>query len=326
MSSAAFDPKNIPDQTGRVFFITGGMLLAWNAGWASTNSLAGTAGLGAQSIGLIAAANPEHIYFTGRKAKLAQEVIDTVHKKVPDARITYIECDNSDLASVKAAANKFLEQSNRLDVFIANAGIMAWDPSLSKDGYEIQFAVNHVAHALFIKLLVPIMEATRAQPDADVRIVNLTSTAYKTNPVHGIEFDSLKTDQADIGRLVAPGKWARYGQSKLANMLYARLLAKYHPDVMSVAVHPGYIKTDLFSNTSFIDRLPVVAMARGNWTPVEQGCWNQVWAATTARRNLENGAYYEPVAKKTTPSTSFSRDEGLAEKLWVWTQKELERF
>ena len=100
----------------------------------NANDRIGTAGLGAQSISLIAAQNPEHIYFTGRKAKLAQEVIATVHEKIPLAQITYLECDNADLASIKGAANEFLAQSNRLDVFIANAGIMAWDPQLSKDG------------------------------------------------------------------------------------------------------------------------------------------------------------------------------------------------
>ena len=170
------------------------------------------------------------------------------------------------------------------------------------------------------------MEKTASEPNSDVRIVNLTSVAYKTTPAKIIDFETLKTDQANIGRLVAPGKWARYGQSKLANLLYARSLAKYHPDITTVSIHPGYIRTDLFAETNFIDRLPIVFMARGNWTPVEQGCWNEVWAATTRRENLENGAYYEPVAKKITPSTAAGRDDELAEKLWQWTGKELEAY
>lgn len=209
---------------------------------------------------------------------------------------------------------------------MANAGIMAWNPSLSKDGYEIQFAVNHVAHALLIKLLMPLMEKTASQPGSDVRILSMSSTAYKTTPPTGIQFETLKTDQASIGSLFGPGKWVRYGQSKLANMLYAQALATHHPNIMSVALHPGYIRTDLFSQTSFLDRLPVLVMAGGVWTPVEQGCWNQVWAATTPREKLVNGAYYEPVGKKTVPATSFGKNEKLAEKLWAWTEKKLQAY
>jgi NAD(P)-dependent dehydrogenase (short-subunit alcohol dehydrogenase family) len=290
------------------------------------NRITGTAGLGAQTIGLIAAAKAEHIFFTGRNSQRAQEVIEKVQKDTPTAKITYLECNNSNLASIKACADKFLAQATRLDVFIANAGIMAWDPSLSKDGYEIQFAVNHMAHALFLKLFLPLLEKTAAEPNSDVRIVNLTSVAYRTTVASGIEFDTLKTEQASVGRLTAPGKWARYGQSKLANLLYAQSLAKKYPGITSVSLHPGYIRTELFAQTSFMDRLPVVIMARGNWTPVEEGCWNTVWAATTPKSKLENGAYFEPVAKKITPATSFARDDELAEKLWSWTQKELETF
>jgi NAD(P)-dependent dehydrogenase (short-subunit alcohol dehydrogenase family) len=253
-------------------------------------------------------------------------VIEKVEKEVPGANITYLECDNSDLSSIKACAEKFLAQASRLDVFIANAGIMAWDPSLSKDGYEIQFAINHMAHALFIKLFLPLLEKTAAEPDSDVRIVSLTSVAYKTTPTTGIEFDTLKTEQASIGRLTAPGKWARYGQSKLANLLFPTSLAKKYPSITSVSLHPGYIRTDLFSQTSLMDRIPVIFMAKGNWTPVEEGCWNTVWAATAPKSELENGAYYEPVAKKVKPATAFARDGDLAEKLWDWTQKELEAY
>jgi NAD(P)-dependent dehydrogenase (short-subunit alcohol dehydrogenase family) len=272
---------------------------------------------------MIASVNPEHIYFSGRNTKKANEVIEKVHNEHPSTKITFLECDNSDLSSVKACANKFLAQAERLDVLMCNAGIMAWDPQLSKDGYEIQFATNHLGHALLIKLLMPLLKKTASAPNSDVRVINLSSVGYKTTPSTGIDFATLKTSQPSIGRFTAPGKWARYGQSKLANLLYARTLAQHYPSITSVALHPGYIRTDLFAQTTAFDRLPVVILARGKWVPVEQGCWNQVWAATTPKEKLQNGAYYEPVAEEVVPETKFGRDDELAERLWEWTEKEL---
>lgn len=203
---------------------------------------------------------------------------------------------------------------------------MAAPPSVSKDGYEIQFATNHLGHALLIKLLLPRMLETAAQSSSDVRIINLTSIAYKTVPSSGIEFATLKTDQSSLDRFYEPSKWVRYGQSKLANMLYARELARRCPSITSVSVHPGFIKTELHGNEGFIDRQIVSILSRGNWTPLEEGSYNQTWAATTAKENLENGAYYEPVSVKGELAIAQARDAKLAEKLWTWTEEQLARY
>lgn len=200
---------------------------------------------------------------------------------------------------------------------------MAFGPGLTKDGYEIQFATNHLGHALLIKLLLPCMLKTAEQPDSDVRIINLSSEAYKTIPKSGIEFDKLKTDGAKMGSLIQPGKWLRYGQSKLANLLYAQELARRYPSITSVAVHPGFIKTDLMSGLNFIDRQAVNYVSKGIWTKLEEGPYNQTWAATTPKNNLENGAYYEPVGVKGKLAVAQAKDRALVEKLWSWTESEL---
>lgn len=205
---------------------------------------------------------------------------------------------------------------------------MAFAPGLTKDGYEIQFGTNHLGHALLIKLLLPLMLRTTEQPNSDVRIINMSSIGYKQAPKEGIAFEKLKTDQDGLGGMIPGGRWSRYGQSKLANMLYARELAERYPNITTVSVHPGYIKTDLFADVPFMTALPVrVAIPFGaGWTPVEQGPYNQTWAGTTARKNLENGAYYVPIAKKGKLETTQSRSTPLAKKLWDWTEKELEAF
>jgi NAD(P)-dependent dehydrogenase (short-subunit alcohol dehydrogenase family) len=305
----SFTPKSIPSLSGRVFFITGG-----------------TAGLGAGTISLLAQHNPAHIYFSGRNARNAQAVIDKVKSANPDVPVTFIECDLANLSSVKKAAEKFLAQADRLDVFYANAGIMALPPGTTQDGYELQFGTNHMGHALLIKLLLPLMQRTAEQPGADVRIILSSSVAYKQAPSEGIALETLKTPQDGLGGMIPGGKWCRYGQSKLANLLYARSLAKQYPNITSVSVHPGYIKTDLFANVSFMTALPVRLMAAGQWTSVEEGPYNQTWAGTTPRENLENGSYYVPVAKKGTLETASARYEKLADRLWEWTEKELAAF
>jgi NAD(P)-dependent dehydrogenase (short-subunit alcohol dehydrogenase family) len=250
-------------------------------------------------------------------------LISKVKTISPQTEITFIECDLSSLSSVQEAARAFISQSSRLNVLMCNAGVMALGPGVSKEGYEIQFATNHLGHALLIKLLMPILLDTASQPDSDVRIINLTSSAYKSTPTSGIEFSTLKSNQARLGPIYAPAKWMRYGQSKLANFLYAIELARHHPEITTVSVHPGFIKTELHQHEGFIDRQLVNLMSGGSWINVEEGPFNQAWAATTPKPNLTSGAYYQPVGVRTDPETKQSADKALAEKLWEWSEKEL---
>ena len=287
----------------------------------------GTNGLGASSISFIASHNPAHILFSGRNKARADDLIFKIAQASPSTKVTFVECDLASLTSVQSAAKQILSSTDRLDVLMCNAGIMAVPNSVSTDGYEIQFATNHLGHALLMKLLLPLMLETAAQPDADVRIVNLSSVAYKNNiPSTGIEFQKLKTEGANYGSFFALNKWVCYSQSKLANLLYATELAAHHPSITSVAVHPGFIKTDIFASTNFMDRQIVNLVSGGNWLDTEQGAYNQTWAATTKKENLVNGAYYEPVGVKTTPSTKRGRDQALAKELWEWTEKELKAW
>lgn len=251
-----------------------------------------------------------------------------MNKESPGVPVTFVRCDLTDLSSVKQATNEVLSKTDRLDVFYANAGIMASPAGQTKDGYEIQFGTNHMGHALMTKMLLPLLQRTAEQPDSDVRIINMSSVAYNQAPSSGIEFDTLKTPQEKLGGMIPGPTWSRYGQSKLANLLYARELAKRYPQIKSVSIHPGFIKTDLFSQTSFLmtQFFRVYAPMQGGWISVAEGPYNQTWAGTTPKQNLESGAYYVPVAKKGKLATAAAKDDRLAAKLWEWTQKELEQW
>lgn len=126
---------------------------------------------------------PEHIYFTGQNTKAGEKLIAEIGETELSPFLTFLEMDLCSLASVKAAAQKFARK--RLDVLLCNAGIMAVPPALSKDGYEIQFATNHLGHAMLIQQLLPVMLESAKIPGADIRIVCLTSDGWAGHPRGG---------------------------------------------------------------------------------------------------------------------------------------------
>ena len=280
----------------------------------------GTNGLGRETILALAKHSPEHIYFTGRNATSAEKIVSQVKQEAPSAQLTFIECDQLSLASVASAADKFKSQSSRLDVLILNAGVMATEAALSKDGYENQFAVNHIAHALFVKKLLPTVQATAAKQGGDARVIFLTSLGFMYPLPGGVAFDTIKTTQ-DFG----PGaQWGRYGQSKLANVLYSAELARRHPDVLAVSVHPGIVNTDIIGHLKPDDKELVYKMSDVIVQPHE-GVYNTCWCATVGKGELKNGELYLPVGTLG-EHTKESSDKELAKKLWSWTKEELKGY
>jgi NAD(P)-dependent dehydrogenase (short-subunit alcohol dehydrogenase family) len=282
-------------------------------------SYSGTNGLGKETILALAKHSPEHIFFTGRDGSSAKSIISDVKSTASSVKLTYIECDQLSLDSVKNAAKEFLSASSQLDVLICNAGVMATEPALTKEGYENQFGVNHVAHALFVKLLMPTLQKT-AEKTGDVRILFLTSLGFMYPFPGGIAFDGVKTTQ-DFG----PGsQWARYGQSKLANVLYPSELARRYPSITSVSLHPGAVNTDLIGRLK-PDEKELVYQANKVILEPHEGVYTTCWCATTKHSGLKNGELYLPVGQLGEHSKESS-DKELAERLWTWTEKELERY
>lgn len=297
----------VPDLSGKVFLITGG-----------------TAGLGKETILVLAQHNPERIYFTGRNEAAANTLIDLVKSSKGFDRIVFLKADISSLRSVNELAKEFLtREPRRLDVLMCNAGIMATPPTLSADGYEIQFATNHLGHAFLIRRLLPTLQTT-AQSHGDARIINLTSVAHNMHPKSGINFTTLKTKQEDLGT-AAGASWARYGQSKLANLLYADELTRHNPTITSTAVHPGVVETELVTkHLSFGKRLGMRLNFLGQRkTYPEEGAKNQIWAATAD--GVQSGTYYVPVGVKGRRE-KMGGNEDLARRLWEWTERELDAF
>lgn len=221
---------------------------------------------------------------------------------------------------MKQAAESFLAQESRLDILMCNAGIMATPPGLTADGYEIQFGTNHLGHALLIRKLLPLLQ-TSAEA-ADVRIILLTSLGFKMHPGGGIVFDAVRTKQ----EFSAFGGWIRYGQSKLANLLYARELARRYPTITSISVTPGVVNTGLVENLGRFNRAFVWVTNLGQLMKPEEGAYNQLWASTIAKHTLQNGQFYEPVGVLSNKLDKASQDAALAKRLWDWTEEALQAY
>ncbi|KAK0610182.1 hypothetical protein B0T17DRAFT_593960 [Bombardia bombarda] len=295
----------IPSLTGKVILVTGG-----------------NAGLGKQSVLQFAKHSPAHIWMGARSLSKAQAAIDEIRKEVPSANITALQLDLTSFASIRAAAATVVSQSDRLDILMLNAGIMATPPGLTTEGYEIQFGTNHVGHALLTKLLRPLLLKTTTLPNADVRVVVLSSAGHNI-PLRGpsgpIDYATIKTEQAEHYSAL------RYGQSKLANVYFAQQMAKHYPQILTVAAHPGTVRTDLAVALEKKNVLwwLVVKLLELQAYPVEDGAKSQLWAATALKERIENGRYYVPVGKGGNESP-VAKDEAKSAKLWEWTEAELE--
>lgn len=297
----SFNPaRDIPSLEGKVVLVTGGNI-----------------GLGQQAVLEFARHNPRQIWLGARNLDKARVAVDEIQKQVPDAPIKILQMDLSSFESVKKAAKRFSAESDRLDILMLNAGVMATAPGLTREGYEVQFGTNHMGHALFTKLLLPVLEETAKRgPDTDVRIVSLSSSAQKFGPKPGIVFESLKTVDSGLSPV------ALYCQSKLANVLFARHLAKLYPQFTIASVHPGVVRTNLLNGASGI---PAPVRMIGPvlhyfLSSVDQGARNQLWASVS--KDVVSGEYYEPVGVGGKGRT-LGKDDALAERLWDWTEREL---
>ncbi len=185
-------------------------------------------GLGKETLRVLALRGAR-VLGTARTAAKAQEAC----AEVGAAGATGFACELADPASVRACAEAVARDGARLDAIVCNAGIMALPRRETAHGVELQLFTNHIGHFILVTALLDRLA------DAG-RVVMLSSAAHKSAPRVGIEFYDLAAE-----RRYAP--WRAYGQSKLANILFARELARRLAGTRKTAnaVHPGVIRTNL---------------------------------------------------------------------------------
>ncbi|KAI8801918.1 hypothetical protein BJ742DRAFT_834956 [Cladochytrium replicatum] len=304
-----FKFEDIPDLTGKVAIVTGG-----------------NTGIGLGTVKVLVQKNAK-VYLAARSPERALPAIEEVRKEFPGAKVEFLRLDLSDLKQTKQAAENFVNSGGPLHILINNAGIMATPFELTKDGIETQFGINHIGHFCFTTTLLPALE--RSAPS---RVVNVSSGAYVVHPKGGILFDKINEPEA-----MTPLQ--RYGQSKLANILFSKGLSERleGKKVWVNAIHPGGVNTEL-------PRGPVSAVNESNsisakifrpliplikpllplflMTPV-QGALTQVYAATSPEIEGKDyrGQYFVPVGKHVKNAGAAAEDKELRDRLWAYSEK-----
>ena len=254
----------IPDQRGRTALITG------------ANS-----GLGLETARALAAKGARVVMACRNQSKAEA----ACQKLTPGngGELIPLELDLADLASVRRGAMEVAERWGGLDLLINNAGLMAPPRQLSAQGFELQFAVNHLGHFALTQQLLPLL-----RPGG--RVVHVSSGASYFGR---IAFDDLQGEQ----RYDA---WAAYAQSKLANVMTAlelqRRLNGQGAAVLSIAAHPGLARTNLQPTSVAARGSRVEALAYRLMDPLFQsaamGALPQLFAATAS--DAEPGGFYGP--------------------------------
>ena len=255
-----FRESDLADQSGKTFCITGANT---GVGFEAARALALKGG---------------HVWLACRSADKARAAISKIKAGRLDAQIDFIQLDLNDLASVKNAVAQ-IETIEKLDVLINNAGIMGTPHTLTKDGFESHFGVNHLAHFALVGHL-----AAKIKKDG-TRIIALSSLVHKTGQ---IDFDDPHAQNGYVAI-------KRYQMSKLANLLFAfeldRRLRRTSSEAISLACHPGIAYTQIARYMPQLVRFgaPVLGVLFNN---AAQGAWPILLAATCP--HAKGGDYFGP--------------------------------
>jgi len=262
--SKDWSAKNIPDLKGKTALITG------------SNS-----GLGYYTAKALAEKNC-HVILSCRTPEKSIATKNKLQKLIPQAQLSTIEIEMSDFNKVSSKCDQISNEYDNLDLLINNAGIMHPPKTLNTQGYEIQFAVNHLSHMLLTLKLIPLLEKIK-----NSRIVTVTSLAQFFGKVG---WKNLKAENYY-------NKQESYANSKLANIMFALELSQKlkEKNILSLAAHPGVAKTNLFNaqrpNPSRIEKFSLELFSP-IFQSAEMGSLPQLYAATSD--SVKSGEHYGP--------------------------------
>jgi NAD(P)-dependent dehydrogenase (short-subunit alcohol dehydrogenase family) len=273
-------------------------------------------GLGLQ-IALELARNGAHVTLAVRNDERGRSAAKHIREGAPDAQVEPAPLDLADLASVRAFASTY---THPLDILVNNAGVMALPKRTTKDGFEMQLGTNHLGHFALTGLLMPRLLETGGS-----RVVTMSSGAHQFGR---IRFHNLNGDRHYQ-------RWLAYGQSKLANLLFAFELARRAAiqdlPLTSVAAHPGYAATNLQLQAGKMENS---GLKKATWSilnrvlaqPDTQGALPALYAATMP--DVIGGEYFGPDGRSgargfptRVGTTKQARDDKLAERLWAVSEE-----
>ncbi len=304
-SGAAWSPTQVGDQSGRTALVTG------------ANS-----GLGLEVSAVLARAGAR-VVMTARSRERGETALAEVRRRAPGAQVELQMLDLASLASVADLATRMTASlgAHGLDLLVNNAGVMAVPQGRTADGFETQIGTNFLGHfALTGRLLGPLLQSETA--GRRPRVVSLSSMAHR--------WGRITPD--DLMREKRYGAWSVYGQSKLADLMFAleldRRTDRAARELVSVAAHPGISATNLFTQGP-LGRLPKpVRDGLGKVGELvmqspEMGAWPVLRAATAP--DVVGGEYYGPAGagERSGPpvrvgTSARAQDVDMAR--WLWDE------
>ena len=229
----------------------------------------------------------------GRNKSKVKQVLQEIEQKTANNQLDFFIADLSSLQQIRTMSAEIRRKYGQLDVLINNAGVAMNKLEISDDGYEMTFAVNHLAVFAFTLLLLDLL--TQSAPS---RIINVSSMAHSSS----LNFENLAKPRHLDG-------WEVYCQSKLCNILFTYELAEklQNTGVTVNCLHPGVIDTKLL-RVNF-----------GDGSPVTEGARKLVYLATAPELATVTGEYYYD--NRQTRSSEIAYDAETRKKLWNLSEK-----
>ena len=279
-------------------------------------------GLGAEAARALAEKGAS-VTIACRDLEKGEGVAEGIRSSTGNSAVEVSQLELSQPGSVRVFAERWLAEHDTLHLLINNAGIMACPLARTVEGWEMQFATNHLGHFLLTGLLLPALR--KGDP---ARIVNLTSAGHRFSPV---EFDDIHFERREYD------KWGSYGQAKTANILFSCGLEKRYgaSGIHAYAVHPGGIMTELGRHLQESDIAELMSRRPGGkpmrWKSIESGAATTVWAATAKQLEGRGGLYLEDCGESVLRTSAeqedgyegYAVDPEAAERLWAVSEETL---
>jgi NAD(P)-dependent dehydrogenase (short-subunit alcohol dehydrogenase family) len=288
-----------------------------------------SSGIGAETARAIHATGAT-LFVTVRDLAKAQQVMDLIQTgpgPKSNAPVHAIEMRLDSLDSVRAAAETFLARSDKLNLLICNAGVMATPEGRTEDGIETQFGTNHLGHFLLFQLLKPALLAA-STPQFESRVISVASSAHRLGVVR---LDDLNFEKD------AYNTWAAYGQSKTANIYFANELERRYGSrgLHAISLHPGIIQTNLsqYLPKELLEALATDQSLLKSMKSVPQGAATTIYAALSKEWEGRGGRYLSNLVEQEPADTTgnwmqseigyapWIHDEEAAVELWQRSQR-----
>ncbi len=243
------------------------------------------------------------VIIAARNMEKAGAAVTEIKQASHNDQISAIPLNLASFDSIRQGAAQFQAEHPLLDVLINNAGIFTSTLQYTEEGFELQFGVNHLGHFLLTQLLLPQLMAAPAP-----RVINVASTGHYSGTM---DFENLRGER---GAAVYNGLVA-YAQSKLANVLFTRELARRYPAIVSHALHPGVVRTNIATKGG--NWLIAMAWTMGKLFMIspERGARTSIYLASDPAVGAITGKYFDERQRIQTPSR-LAQDDALAQKLW----------